>query len=103
MLMIKKRSLDMAPQSLKRKKSPNQPGFVRQTMHSDKLEGILKIPRDLKHRMVEVILLPFDDDAALQRNQKREGFPLKRFAGAWAGELPVREDEGTYEVREELQ
>lgn len=90
------------PQSLKRKKTPTQAGFVRQTMHSDRLEGVLKIPHNLKHRMVEVILLPFDDDTALHRDQKVKGSSLKKFAGAWAGDSIVREDQGTYEVREEL-
>ena len=92
----------MAPQSLKRKKSTTQTGFLRQTMHSDRLEGILKIPHKLKHRMVEVILLPLDDDTALHRNQEAGGLSLKKFAGAWAGELLVREEQGTYEVREGL-
>lgn len=92
----------MAPHSLKRKKSLTQAGFVRQTMHSDRLEGILKIPNNLKHRMVEVILLPFDDETALHRDQKAKGLSLKKVAGAWAGDLLVREDQGTYEVREEL-
>ncbi|MFH1293913.1 MAG: hypothetical protein ABIJ44_07275 [Pseudomonadota bacterium] len=92
----------MAPQSVKRKKPPTQAGFVRQTMHSDRLEGILKIPHNLKHRMVEVILLSFDDDTAHHRDKKAEGSSLKKFAGAWAGDMLVREDQGTYEVREEL-
>ncbi len=91
----------MAPQSVKRKKPPTQAGFVRQTMHSDRLEGILKIPHNLKHRMVEVILLPFDDDTAHHRDKKAEGSSLKKFAGAWAGDMLVREDQGAYEVREE--
>ena len=63
----------MAPQSLKRKKSTTQTGFLRQTMHSDRLEGILKIPHNLKHRMVEVILLPLDNEAAINRDQKAGG------------------------------
>jgi hypothetical protein len=92
----------MALQSLKRKKSPTQAGFVRQTMHSDRLEGILKIPHNLKHRMVEVILLPFDGDTALNTDQKAEGSSLKKFAGAWAGVLLEWEDQVTYEVREKL-
>lgn len=92
----------MDAQSSKMRKSPTQTKFVRQTMHSDKLEGILRIPDELKHRLVEVILLPLDDDAGPQREQDTEGSPLKRFAGAWAGELLVRENQGDYEIREEL-
>jgi len=92
----------MTPFSFKRKKSPTQAEFVRQTMHSDRLEGILKIPNNLKHRMVEVILLPFEDDTVLQRDREAKDLSLKKAAGAWAGDLLVREDQGTYEVREEL-
>ena len=47
-------------------------------------------------------MLPLDDDAGPQREQDTEGSPLKRFAGAWAGELLVRENQGDYEIREEL-
>ena len=36
-----------------------------------------------------------------QRNKKLAS-PLKRFAGAWVGEQLVREDQGNYELREEL-
>lgn len=48
----------MTVQQLKRKKLQIRAGIVRQTIHSDKLEGIVKVPRNLKNRMVEVILLP---------------------------------------------
>ena len=92
----------MAMRSIKRKKQSSQAGFARQTIQSDILEGIIKIPRSLKHRMVEVILLPVDTEM-LPLNISEEGVsPLGRFAGAWSGEPLVREEQGTYEVREEV-
>ena len=94
----------MPSQSVKKKTPSNQAGFVRQTINSDSLAGVLKIPDKLKHRMVEVILLPFEDDTMpLLRPDKAEGSYLQKFAGAWVGEPLVREDQGTYEVREELE
>jgi len=92
----------MATQSAKEKKPSSHRGFVRQTIQSDLLEGIVKIPRSLKHRMVEVILLPLDTDVSLPIDYETGSSPLKRFAGAWAGEPLEREEQGAYEVREEL-
>ncbi len=36
------------------------------------------------------------------QSNKKPSSPLKRFAGAWFGEELVRENQGNYEVREEL-
>jgi len=52
--------------------------------------------------MVEVILLPLDTDIAIIEGFKSGGSPLVRFAGAWAGEPLVREEQGSYEVRRDL-
>lgn len=92
----------MSAHSLKIKKTSIQPGFVRQTIQSDMLEGIVKIPRSLKHRLVEVILLPLDTETSIEEGYKTEVSPLERFAGSWAGEPLIREEQGAYEVREEL-
>lgn len=92
----------MTAQSLKRKKLQTQAGFVRQAIHSDRLEGIVKIPRNLKNRMLEVILLPFDTGTLFRHSQKAAGSPLEKYAGAWVGGPLVREEDGQYEVREEL-
>jgi hypothetical protein len=92
----------MTTRSLKKRKSVSQVGFVRQTIQSDMLEGIVKIPPSLKHCMVEVILLPIKTDASRRHGYKLGRSPLERFAGAWAGEELVREEQGAYEVREDL-
>lgn len=76
--------------------------FVRQTIQSNILEGVVEIPNNLKNRLVEMILLPLDGEKYGQSDDERTASPLKRFAGAWAGEPLVREDQGDYETREEL-
>jgi len=91
----------MVEQSLKTRKSSIRTEFIRQAIHSDRLQGILDIPDELKNRMVEVILLPLDH-TEIPEGRKTQGSALERFAGAWAGELLVREEEGNYEVREKL-
>lgn len=76
--------------------------FVRQTIQSNILEGVVDIPNNLKNRLVEMILLPLDGEKYGETDDDRTASPLKRFAGAWAGEPLVREDQGDYETREEL-
>ncbi len=82
----------MTTHVINRKKRSSSAGFVRQTILSDKLEGIVTIPRNLKHRMVEVILLPLDTEPSRRPMDKQDSSPLVAFAGAWAGEVLVRED-----------
>ena len=92
----------MVAQSLKSKKLSSQAVFARQTIQSNLLEGIIEIPSNLKNRLVQVILLPLASEKYSHNSNKRAGSPLERFAGAWVGEQLVREDQGNYEVREEL-
>ena len=92
----------MAMQVMHKKKRSSSAGFARQTILSDKLEGIMTIPKNLKHRMVEVILLPLDTEPASRRVDKRGSSSLAVFAGAWEGEALVREEQGPYEKREEF-
>ena len=66
------------------------------------LPDTLKMPKSLQNRRVEVILLPLDAENSARANSNTAISPLSRFAGAWAGDLLVREDQGTYEVREEF-
>ena len=92
----------MATRSLKGKKPSSQTGFVRQTIQSNLLEGIIEIPSTLKNCLVELIVLPVGSEKHSGQSKKKAGSPLKRFAGAWGGEQLVREDQGDYEVREQL-
>jgi hypothetical protein len=66
------------------------------------LPDTLRMPKNLKHRRVEVILLPLDKEKDSHIDSNTAVSPLAHFAGAWAGELLVREDQGAYEVREEF-
>jgi hypothetical protein len=90
----------MAAKSFKNKSGFSQAAFVRQTIQSNLLEGIIEIPGKLKNRLVEIILLPLDSGKSI--NHGKPGTPLNRLAGAWAGEPLVREEQGNYEAREEL-
>ena len=92
----------MVKQSLKRKGASSQTVFIRRTLQSNLLEGIIEIPNPLKNRLVELIVLPVDSEKDVKQSEKRIASPLTRFAGAWAGEPLVRADQGEYEVREEL-
>jgi hypothetical protein len=65
------------------------------------LPDTLKMPKNLQNQRVEVILLPLDS-VSKSRSAKSKTSPIACFAGAWAGEILVREDQGNYELREEL-
>lgn len=92
----------MAKRSLKQKGPFSQTVFVRRTLQSNLLEGIIEIPNSLKDRLVELIVLPVDSEKDREQGKKGVDSPLWRFSGAWVGEPLVREDQGAYEVREEL-
>lgn len=66
------------------------------------LPDTLKMPKGLQRRKVEVILLPLDTDKPSKAASNSVSSTLARFAGAWAGEMLVREDQGVYEVREDF-
>jgi hypothetical protein len=93
--------LDMETRTPAKNAPAKQRDFLRQTLHSDVLEGVLNIPESLKHRMLEVILLPVEDGSEYPSDADEPSF-LRRFAGAWAGAPLVREDQGEYETREAL-
>jgi hypothetical protein len=67
-----------------------------------RLPNALKMPKELQSRRVEVILLPLDAAEGKRSGFKSAPSLLTRFAGAWAGGTLAREDQGDYEVREEL-
>lgn len=67
----------------------------------------ISIPEELQHQAIEVIIWPLDK---LEAEQKIEtdanGWPVGFFeetAGAWAGEPLVRDPQGEYEQRLELE
>ena len=92
----------METQTSKTKIPSSEAIFVRETIESNLLEGIIEIPNKLRNRLVEVILLPVVSEKHNGQSNKKPSSPLKRFAGAWFGEQLVRENQGNYEVREEL-
>ena len=92
----------METQTSKTKNLSSEAVFVRETIESNLLEGIIEIPNKLRNRLVEVILLPVVSEKHNGQSHKKPSSPLKRFAGAWFGEQLVRENQGNYEVREEL-
>lgn len=67
------------------------------------LPDVLKMPKKLQKHRVEVILLPLEEQkVSVSRRTKGKISPLSRFAGAWSGETLIREEQGAYEVREDL-
>ncbi len=67
----------------------------------------ISIPEELQHQAVEVIIWPLDKAEARQETETdANGWPIGFFeetAGAWAGEPLVRESQGEYEQRLELE
>ena len=61
-----------------------------------KVEDVLRFLRDID--FLEV----FESDSESEKHQDTRGF-MDRFAGAWRGEALVREDQGIYEIRSELE
>ena len=92
----------MVKQSLEKKGLYSQKVFIRRTLQSDLLEGIIEIPAPLKNSLVELIVLPVDSEKTGEESKKCTDLPLRRLAGAWVGEPLVRADQGKFEVREEL-
>lgn len=58
-----------------------------------KVEDVLRFLRDID--FLEVF------ESGPRKPQDRRGF-MDRFAGAWQGEMLVREEQGEYEARREL-
>ena len=73
----------------------------------EKLPANIRVPSELRHRRVEVILLPLDEPVPLEEGAEldEQGWPLGFFektAGQWAGEALVRDAPTDYETREEF-
>lgn len=82
---------------------PSRDVFLRQIILSDMLEGVVNLPHGLKHRFVEVILLPIEDQPLPSEEAARPVFSLQPFSGAWHGEPLAREEQGVYEQRDNLE
>jgi len=50
--------------------------YLRQTIDSDKLDGVFALPKSLINRRVDVIILPEEDDSGsgISRPKRRLGF-----------------------------
>lgn len=73
----------------------------------EKLPASIRVPSELRHRRVEVILLPLDEAMAQETDSMLDelGWPpgfFERTAGQWSGAPLLRESQGEYEAREEL-
>jgi len=66
----------------------------------------ISIPEELQHQTVEVIIWPLGEQFQQQIETDANGWPIGFFeetAGAWAGEPLLREPQGEYEQRLELE
>lgn len=82
---------------------PSRGTLLRQVIPSDRLEGVVDLPLGLKNRLVEVILLPIENQSLPDEKPEGSVFSLHRFSGAWHGVSLVREDQEEYEQRENLE
>jgi len=73
---------------------------VRELIKAKSRDCSIRLPEWAVGQELEVIILPFKRQVGIKA--KRSIGSLARFSGAWRGEGMVREDEGTYEVRDEL-
>ena len=74
------------------------------TIYQDAPDSI-PIPEELRHKPVEIIIWPLSSSAEDTEQTDANGWPFGFFeatAGAWAGEPLVREPQGDYEQRLEL-
>jgi len=65
---------------------------------------IIKIPEELIHQMVEIIVLPIDNPTEITRPQVHSAWPadfFDKFVGCLP-DFPTIESEGDYEKREAL-
>ena len=74
----------------------------------DALPEIIIAPQALRHRRVEIIILPLDEEVVNGKTTPVDanGWPLGFFEeteGCWAGEPLVREPQGEYETRLEFE
>ncbi len=72
------------------------------------LPETITVPPELRHRRVELIILPLDESTANGKATAVDanGWPLGFFEeteGCWAGEPLVREPQGDYETRLEFE
>lgn len=68
----------------------------------------IEIPEELRHQAVEVIIWPLGEQTQQKTDTETDanGWPIGFFeatAGAWEGEPLVREPQGDYEIRLELE
>ncbi|MDT8390954.1 MAG: hypothetical protein RRC34_10650 [Lentisphaeria bacterium] len=70
----------------------------------DDLPPVIEMPREYQHHSVQIVITPLTGVTSPDEEAVKKPAPwLARFAGKWQGESLVREDEGCYEVRDELQ
>ena len=78
----------------------------------DEVTETITVPLELRHRRVEIIILPLDDavnNGAVHNEQAAavdaNGWPLGFFEETFGSlpDVPEREPQGDYEVREEWQ
>ncbi len=66
----------------------------------------ISIPEELRHQAVEIIIWPLAWQTEAAESCDENGRPISFFeatAGAWAGEPLLREPQGDYEQRLELE
>lgn len=73
----------------------------------ERIPGTITIPLELRDRRVEVIILPLDQNEEKKSNGEAldvNGWPIGFFEATFgsAPDLPEREPQGEYEVREEI-
>lgn len=62
--------------------------FVRQIIEPDRLAGIIDIPETLRHRRVELIILPADESSDVDAKESQR--PLKRFRKLYKNPIRVK-------------
>ncbi len=73
---------------------------VREMIKAKSRDCSIRLPEWAVGQELEVIILPSKQQAGVSEGKITAS--LARFAGAWKGESMVREDEGAYDVRDEL-
>ena len=76
---------------------------IRKIMQAPQDSITVQLPLSFRRRMLEVLVMPLDDDAAT--NAAGSGWPadfFTRIAGGWSGPALERAPQGEFEIRKAL-
>ena len=78
---------------------------IRKIMQAPQDSITVQLPPSFRRRMLEVLVMPLDDDTATNAAGSGSGWPadfFTRIAGGWSGPALERAPQGKFEIRKAL-